>query len=36
MTKIYQDFLPNNGLKSMINQKEITVLTKKLELKHKC
>ena len=32
--------LPNlllkNGLKFMINQKEITTLIKKLELKHQC
>ena len=29
-------FVTKNGLKSMINQEEITVLTKKLELKHQC
>ena len=29
-------FVTKKGLKSMINQKEITVLTKKLELKHQC
>ena len=33
MIKIYQDLLLKNGLKFMINQKEITMLTKKLELK---
>ena len=27
-------FVTKNGLKFMINQKEITMLTKKLELKH--
>ena len=31
---IYQDLLLKNGLNFMINQKKITVLTKKLELKH--
>ena len=36
MIKIYQDLLLKNELKSMINQKEITMLTKKLELKHQC
>ena len=34
--KIFQDFLLKNGLKSMINQKEIRMLTKKLESKHQC
>ena len=29
-------FLLKNRLKFMINQKKITVLTKKLELKHQC
>ena len=29
-------FVTKNGLKFMINQKEITMLTKKLELKHQC
>ena len=29
-------FVTKNGLKFMINQKKITVLTKKLELKHQC
>ena len=28
--------LLRNGLKFMINQKKITILTKKLELKHQC
>ena len=36
MIKIYQDLLLKNGLKFMINQKKITTLTKKLELKHQC
>ena len=36
MIKIYQDFLPKNGLKFMINQKKITTLTEKLESKHQC
>ena len=31
---IYQDLLLKNGLNFMINQKKITMLTKKLELKH--
>ena len=31
-----KDLLPRNGLKFMINQEEITMLTKKLELKHQC
>ena len=30
------DLLLKNGLKFMINQEEITMLTKKLELKHQC
>ena len=34
--KDYQDLLLKNGLKSMINQKKITMLTKKLGLKHQC
>ena len=29
-------FVTKNGLKFMINQEEITMLTKKLELKHQC
>ena len=29
-------FVTKNGLKFMINQKKITVLTKKFELKHQC
>ena len=29
-------FVTKNGLKSMINQKKMTMLTKKLELKHQC
>ena len=29
-------FVPKNGLKFMINQEEITMLMKKLELKHQC
>ena len=29
-------YVTKNGLKSMINQKKITILTKKLELKHQC
>ena len=33
---IYQDLLLKNGLKSMINQKKIAVLTKKLESKRQC
>ena len=33
---IYQDLLLKNGLNFMINQKKITMLTKKLELKHQC
>ena len=36
MIKIYQHLLLKNGLRFMINQKKITVLTKKLELKHQC
>ena len=34
MIKIYQDLLPKNGSKFMINQEKIATLTKKLELKH--
>ena len=29
-------FITKNGLKFMINQKEIAILTRKLELKHQC
>ena len=29
-------FVTKNGLKFMINHKEITILIKKLELKHQC
>ena len=29
-------FVTKNGLKFMINQKEITMLIKKLKLKHQC
>ena len=29
-------FVTKNGLKFMINQKEISMLIKKLELKHQC
>ena len=29
-------FVTKNGLKFMINQKEIAALTKKIELKHQC
>ena len=36
MMKIYQDLLLKNGSKFMINQEKITMLTKKLELKHQC
>ena len=36
MIKICQGLLLKNGLKFMINQKKITILTKKLELKHQC
>ena len=36
MIKIYQDLLLKNGFKFMINQEEITMLTKKLESKHQC
>ena len=31
-----QNLLLKNGLKFMINQKEIPMLIKKLELKHQC
>ena len=31
-----KDLLLKNGSKFMINQKEVTVLTKKLESKHQC
>ena len=34
MIRIYQELLLKNGLKFMINQEEITMLTKKLEVKH--
>ena len=30
------NFVTKNGLKFIINQKEITMLIKKLELKHQC
>ena len=33
MIKIYQDLLLKNGLKFMINQKNITLLTKKIRTK---
>ena len=33
MIKIYQDLLLKNGLKFMINQKNITLLTKKIRIK---
>ena len=36
MMKIYQDLLLKNRSKFMINQEKITMLTKKLELKHQC
>ena len=36
MIKIYQILLLKNGLKFMNNQKEITMLIKKLELKLQC
>ena len=36
MIKIYQDLLLKSGLKFMINQKKITALTKKSELKCQC
>ena len=38
-TSDYKDlsrFVKKNGLKFMINQEEITMLTKKLESKHQC
>ena len=35
-SKNLRRFVTKNGLKFMINQKEITMLTKKLELKHQC
>ena len=34
--KIYQNLLLKNGLRFMINQKEIKMLIKKLELKLQC
>ena len=34
--KDYQDLLLKNGLKFVINQKEIAMLIKKLESKHQC
>ena len=34
MMKIYQNLLLKNGLKFMINQGKITMLTKKLEIKY--
>ena len=36
MIKIYQDLLPKNGLKFMINQEKITMSTNKLELRLQC
>ena len=36
MIKIYQDLLLKSGLKFMINQKKITMLTNKLDLKYQC
>ena len=36
MIKIYQDLLQKGRLKFTTNQKEITMLTKTLELKHQC
>ena len=35
-TKELPRFASTNGLKYMINQKEITMLTKNLKLKHQC
>ena len=35
-TKVYHDLLLKNGSKFMINQEEVTMLTKNLELKHHC
>ena len=34
--KYLHKYVTKNGLKFMINQKKITMLTKKLELKHQC
>ena len=34
--KNYQNLLQKNGLKFMINHKEVTMLIKKLRLKHQC
>ena len=36
MIKINQDILLKNGSKFIINQEEITMLTKKLEIKRQC
>ena len=36
MIKIYQDLLLKNGLNFMVNEKEITMLIKKLESKYQC
>ena len=36
MIKIFQNLLLKNGLKSIINQKEIIAQEKKLESKHQC
>ena len=36
MIKTFQNLLLKNGLKSMINQEEIAMLIKKLELNHQC
>ena len=36
MIKIYLGLLLKNRLKYMISQKKVTVLIKKLELKHQC
>ena len=34
--KDFQMFITKNELKLMINQRKITISTKKLELKHQC
>ena len=36
MIKINQDLFRKNGLRSIINQKNIETLTKKSKLKHQC
>ena len=36
MIKIYRNLLPKNGLKFLINQEKITMVTKKLKLKLQC